>query len=491
MNTEEESTFKPDHFFYLSSNPMAILNKDFRFLEGNDSMKTLIGVEETSIHEHVFVDFVHTDDRTSCIQHLQQLLLQETNNIRFESKLVSLHDETKWMHWEVFTAPQSSVLYLSGFEVTEDRITRSVVEEHMDKLLQIIELVPHPIFLKDSNARYILVNQAQADLFSTTRKNFIGRDDSFFIKNEKEINGINESDHTVLNERQRILLAEQEITHPNGQKRILYTSKIPFFSNFSGEVNILGVSIDITDIKNSENELRKINFELDSFIYHASHDLRAPLCSIEGLLNLINVEQDESIRQKCVEEGIKSIKRLDGFISDLTNLSRNSRLEVKPVQIKFKKIIHRTLANLKYMQNAERVNVSVHVQKDANFYSDKQRMKIIFMNLISNALKYQKPDSTNPYITVSVYANEEYSEIEIRDNGVGIENKYQQKVFEMFFRGTVLSTGSGLGLYITKEITAKLGGTIHLDSKEQEGTTFRIRIPNLIREQGKNIADKS
>jgi PAS domain S-box-containing protein len=482
--------FNSESFFRLSNAPTGIMGKDFTLQSVNPSFLKIFPFEKDSLEKTSFEGLFHEAD-AEIIKTKLTALSAGAVSVLFDSKITNRNNELKWFSWEIVKDDISENYYFLGFDITKSKNDQHVLEEHTDKLLKIIELVPHPIFLKDSNARYILVNQAQADLFSATKEDFIGKDDSYFIKTEEELRGVHASDSVVLNKKKNIILPEQMITHPNGKHKILHTSKIPFLSSFNGEVNILGVSIDITEIKESEIELRKINFELDSFVYHASHDLKAPLCSLEGLLKLIDRETDEEIRKKCVEEGLKSIKRLDGFISDLTDLSRNNRMVIVPSDIKFKKIIKRTLTNLQYMKNADKVKVSVEMDKKAKLYSDKQRMKIIFMNLISNAIKYQRNDNANPSISISIKVTEEFATIEFRDNGIGIEEKYKSKVFDMFFRGTILATGSGLGLYIAREIILKLGGKITLQSEENIGTTISIQIPNLIHQAHTIEEDKT
>ena len=473
---KEGVMFDSEKFFYLSNNPMGTIGTDLTLLTLNPAFEKYFGrISSSTLFESLF----SPEDQESIHLNLKNVSA-DNPSVGFESRILNLNQELCWFSWEILLDETTNHYYFSGTDITAHKNLHSVQEELTDKLLKIIELVPHPIFLKDSNAHYILVNQAQADLFSTSKEEFIGKEDSHFIKSEEELRGVHASDSVVLNKKKNIILPEQTITHPNGKYKILHTSKIPFLSSFNGEVNILGVSIDITDIKDSEKELRKINFELDSFVYHASHDLRAPLCSLEGLLNLIKTDKDDEFRKKCVEEGLKSIKRLDGFISDLTDLSRNNRMDVFPTKIKFKKIIKKTIANLQYIRNAGNVEITVKIEKDELFYSDKNRMKVIFMNLISNAINYQQKDILNPSLMISIKITKDFSEIEFRDNGIGIEEKYKSKVFDMFFRGTVLSSGSGLGLYITKEIIVKLGGKITLLSEENIGTTITLKIPNLI-----------
>src|SRR5690606_22405332 len=129
------------------------------------------------------------------------------------------------------------------------------------------------------------------------------------------------------------------------------------------------------------------------------------------------------------------VKKLDSFIADLTNLSRNSRLESKPQKIDFNQLIKDCVDDLKFMDNAEKVNYDIRVEHNGHddFYSDEDRLKIILMNLISNAIKYQKADQDAPQIIIHIQTGTQTSII-VSDNGVGIENIYQDKVFDMFFR---------------------------------------------------------
>jgi PAS domain S-box-containing protein len=477
----KENKLLLDHFFYFSSDLMCVIGTDGFCKHVNPSFIKLLGLNQETILKASFYTFIHPDDREVSYQRINSYVEGDMYADNFENRFITNSGEIKWLSWKLISFIEEGLIYGIAHDITESKKIKSEMDDHRNKLLQIIDLVPHPIFLKDKIGKYTLVNQAQANLFFTSKNDLLGKDDSHFIKNPEELASILESDHIVLTEKKSIALPEQIITHIDGKRRILHTTKIPFLSNYDGEMSILGISIDMTDIKNAENELRKINFELDSFVYHSSHDLRAPLCSLTGLLNLIKLEKDPLLKDKCVEEAKKSIKRLDGFISDLTDLSRNSRLSIKPEKINFNKIIQSTFDHLKYMQSADKISVKVDIIENEPFYSDKKRLKIIFMNLISNAIKYQSTEaSIRPEININLHINKENVIIKIKDNGIGIEKDLQFKIFEMFFRASENSVGSGLGLYIVKQILEKMNSTISLDSEIGKGSEFRITIPNSI-----------
>jgi len=263
----------------------------------------------------------------------------------------------------------------------------------------------------------------------------------------------------------------------DGSGNIRYIESV--MNNLLEDNSVQGVVVnsrDITQRKDAEIRLKQTNFELDSFVYRASHDLRAPLRSVLGLLNLIRMESAETQKAAYINLAEKSINKLDSFILDLTNFSRNSRLEVQREKIDFKEVISECLDNLKYMEHAEKVDVRVDIREEKPFMSDAGRMSILFQNLISNAIKYQRLNADS-FVEIKVLTNEEGARIEVSDNGKGIQAEYLSRIFEMFFRASEDSYGSGLGLYITRQVVEKLDGKIEVDSVYNEGSSFRVFLP--------------
>jgi PAS domain S-box-containing protein len=238
------------------------------------------------------------------------------------------------------------------------------------------------------------------------------------------------------------------------------------------------VQRDITKRKEAEEELKKINFELDSFVYRASHDLRAPLTSIIGLVNISSNEQDFNTVKSYFEMISDSAKKLDRYIINLLSLSRNSRLDVSNEEISLEEIINETYDELKYMKNAELIKLTYKIVKSCTLYSDGLRLKVIFKNLLSNAIKYQDTRSGDSFLEIDINIDEVAAIIVLKDNGIGISDGIKDKIFDMFFRGTEISDGSGLGLYIVKNIVEKMSGTIKISSNKPKGSDIVIKIPN-------------
>ena len=230
-------------------------------------------------------------------------------------------------------------------------------------------------------------------------------------------------------------------------------------------------------IRISNNELRKTNEELDNFVYKVSHDLRAPISSILGLVNIAKNDQAVENMIACINQIEKSAITQDNFIKDIIELTKNARVKPKRQKIDFEKLVDETFDYLRYSMNSKPAKPKLHLHQDKEFYSDANRMKVIFNNIISNSIKYSDPNHTEIDIDVEVVNG--HAKINIGDKGNGIEKKYQNDVFNMFFRATDQNAGSGLGLYIVKETVHKLKGDVVIESELNKGTTLKMKLPNM------------
>jgi signal transduction histidine kinase len=232
-------------------------------------------------------------------------------------------------------------------------------------------------------------------------------------------------------------------------------------------------------LKRQNEELIKINSELDRFVYSASHDLRAPLMSVKGLLNMIKLDPEKQNAEHYLALMERSVEKLDHFISDIINYSRNSRMDIMPKEIDFHCLVQESIDSLKFMEGAEDVRSIKNITIETPFFSDYSRLLIIFNNIISNAVRYRDVWKKDSFLKIDIRTMKDKAYLSFSDNGVGIAEEYVDKVFKMFFRANADSKGSGLGLYIVKSAVEKLDGVIRVESKLGEGTTFTIEIPNL------------
>lgn len=153
-------------------------------------------------------------------------------------------------------------------------------------------------------------------------------------------------------------------------------------------------------------------------------------------------------------------------------------MKIKVGRIDFQKIIDDSFLDLTYLAGAEQVQQKIAVS-GIDFHSDQWRVKEIFRNLISNAIKYRNKENDCVIISIDIKVDPNNATIVFSDNGIGIDEDKVDNIFEMFYRASETSTGSGLGLYIVKNAIEKLNGSIAVESSSQLGTTFKIKLPNV------------
>jgi signal transduction histidine kinase len=223
-------------------------------------------------------------------------------------------------------------------------------------------------------------------------------------------------------------------------------------------------------------ELRKINLELDQFAYRTSHDLKAPVSSMKGLIKVAELSSSREEIAHCHSLMKDRLAHLEELIRDILDLSKNARTEVDYRSIDVHEVVQQ-LVRTHISEHDGRVDLQVEGKAGFHAYTDPTRFKMVIGNLLSNALHYADLSKPKPFIKVKFWDDQYFFFISIKDNGVGIDEKYQEKIFDMFFRVAETSIGSGLGLYIVKETTEKMNGRIEVISKPGVGSEFIVKFP--------------
>jgi len=225
------------------------------------------------------------------------------------------------------------------------------------------------------------------------------------------------------------------------------------------------------------NELKEVNAELDKFFYSVSHDLRAPLTSLQGLLNLVETAENPKQLQEYIAMLRGRVDNLDQFVKSITAYASNSRQAIVHEPISLRSIFREVLENIRFYPNADGISITLDIPGQQEFRSDPTRLQIIFGNLVANAVKHHDPKKQHPFIKITQELTIDHLTIIIEDNGIGIREEVLPRIFEMFYRGNEHSQGSGLGLFIVKEAVDKLHGTIAVRSVYGQGSTFAVRLP--------------
>jgi len=227
------------------------------------------------------------------------------------------------------------------------------------------------------------------------------------------------------------------------------------------------------------DHLNKIVFELDRFVYSASHDLSAPLKSILGLVQIINFEKDQTKVTEYVSLIKDTVLKLEAVIKSMVDYARNSHVQVKTEKFNLRELVDEVYTELAYLPEAIKLTFDNLIPEELQVQSDRTRVKVIFNNLITNGIKYADKNKTVGFIKIESHRKGSNTFVKVSDNGIGVRAEYLDKIFNMYFRATEISKGSGLGLFIVKETINKIGGKVSVESTIGLGSTFEITIPEM------------
>jgi len=230
-------------------------------------------------------------------------------------------------------------------------------------------------------------------------------------------------------------------------------------------------------LKQTNENLRKINNDLDNFIYTASHDLKAPISNIEGLVDALDsvlIQAPDIPEVKEIIELMRfSVNKFKETIKDLTEISKIQKEKIEDVQeVDVLELLNEIELGIKEVIQSSNTKIELELNESKIRFS-KKNLRSIFYNLISNAIKYKAP-GRNPHIKIKTEKKDGFVLFSISDNGLGIPEKHQGKIFSMFKRFHDHVDGTGIGLYIVKRILDNEGGVINVDSHEGKGSTFNV-----------------
>ena len=455
------------------------IDKEFRYKSFNKNHARIIKEDfdvdiEVGMNVLEFVDDI--EEREDYRRSFEKALEGENFYIleRYESKM-----DGRVRYFDKFYSPlysmRGDILGVTAFirDITDEKIISQKLEER-ERLIQTInENIKDGIFRYSVENGFLYSNRALLELFDVVPPG------------EKNVNL---ADFHVLKHQQ--LKIYNEILNngsiENCEVHFKRTDGTTFWGLLDctltvedGEHLIDGVITNITMLKEMSQNLIKTNSEMDQLVYRTSHDLRAPIASLLGLESLLDTRIKDIEQRELLGIMKGQLKQLDSIILDIITYRKVAKLGLSSEVIDVEDMINNILKGMQFMDNYDLIEKTVVVHAKTSFKNDKHNLQVIFNNLISNAIKYSKKGE-NGFINLNVDITDDRLLIVIEDNGIGIEQSYLSRVFNMFYRATNHATGTGLGLFIVKEAVNKLEGDIKVDSKVGEGSTFTVRIPNLI-----------
>jgi PAS domain S-box-containing protein len=361
-------------------------------------------------------------------------------------------------------------------------------------LNSVVENNPVMIFLKEAkDLRFILFNQAAEEITGYTRGEVIGKNDHDLFPPE-EAERFTAKDRAVLDLRGAMDFSEERIHTKHRGQRFLHTRRMALLDDKGEPEYLLGVSEDITERKSAEEAVRQLNAdlaaqssqlkaankELEAFSYSVSHDLRAPLRSIDGFSQALledYAEQLDSTAQNYLRRVRAASQRMAELIDDLLNLSRVSRTECRLETTDLSAMTKQVVAELR--QREPQRSIEIAVPEGILAKGDSRLLKVILENLIGNAWKFTAKTADAKIMFGESGDNGEHRYF-VRDNGAGFDPTYAKKLFGAFQRLHDASEfpGTGIGLATVQRIVHRHGGTIWAEGKPNEGATFYFTLPN-------------
>jgi PAS domain S-box-containing protein len=467
---------------------LTVLGQDGIVLDMSPSAKRILGYDPKEIIGQFRVDLIFEEDQSKMFEAFEKAKALPHTFPRIQYRHIMPDGSLKWIEGvfnNLLEEPSVKAVVLNYRDINDRKKYEQELLKANDRFKLITRATNDVVWDWDLITNEVWWNENYFSLFEYNKAVVKPTIHSWYDGiHPDDKDRVIERVHTAIKEGQYFWVDEYRFVKSDGTYLNIYDRAYLLYDAEGRPYRIIGAMMDISPRKMAEDklktqfeELQKKNYELDRFVYSVSHDLRAPLASILGLIHIAEMEVLTPDVKKFLELMQCSVSRLDDFIGEILDYSLNSRIEVTFEKINFNELIAATLNRVKGLAGADRLKINVEVKDRIDFYSDASRIKILLNNLLTNSILFQD-EHKESYVSISVKTNYNLTIISVRDNGIGIEKKFIDKIFNMFYKASVMSTGSGLGLYIVKEIVTKLGGTVSANSEYGKWTEFEIILPN-------------
>lgn len=366
-------------------------------------------------------------------------------------------------------------------DITERKQAELALQESEEKFRTIFELAPYEIMINRMDGSYVQVNQTFLDNVNLTLEQVIGKHTADLLEIDP---ATFEFMIQQIQTRGQFHNAEIRVRRPRGEWA--YSLASLKIISLAGEPHLLSIAADITALKQAQTEREQLiaeleakNTELERFTYTVSHDLKSPIVTIKGFLGWLERDAatgDAERMQRDIQHIREAADKMHDLLNDLLELSRIGRLMNPPETISFAELVQEAL-NLVAGRIAER---GVEIRLTSNLptvYGDRVRLIEVLQNLVDNAVKFMG-NEPQPCIEIGVNQEPDKTVFFVRDNGIGIEPRYQHKVFGLFERLDQSIEGTGIGLALVKRIIEVHGGRIWVESDGPgQGSTFYFTLP--------------
>ena len=366
-------------------------------------------------------------------------------------------------------------------DITEQVETQQKVAQAAAELRVIAANAPVFIFRANATGQLNYVNETLYE-WSGLEPNSSQLEAVWSLIHPEDLPLIQESFPASVRNQQAWESAAYRMRRRDGEYRWTISRTQPYFNADEQLIGFTGITVDIHEQIMLQKQLTRTNVDLDNFIYTASHDLKAPILNIEGLMEaLLDQMPPAFLEQNTIKrttdlifESVQRFKRTIDHLTEITKLQKENTPEAELISLE--SIITEIQLDLAPVIRAEQAQITVDVTSCPTIRFSEKNLRSIIYNLLSNAIKYRAPKRT-PQVRVYCFIIPEYQVLAVQDNGLGLDLNQEKKLFAMFKRLHNHVEGTGIGLYMVKKIIENAGGKIEVQSKVGEGSTFQIFFP--------------
>lgn len=481
-----------DSLLEYSPNIIYSKNRKGAYTFVNKSFEELIGKSKYQIIGKTDIELFDNKDSIMTLINNDAEVLNSKKPMVYEEQTRSKDGAVKYFLSTKFPIldTKSEVKFICGFssDITDRVISESILKEKSERIYDLYNNAPCGYLSVKKGGLIIDINDTFLHWLSYSREEVIDKMLFTELITEDSLQKVSEKINTAkYNYDDLVMPLDLKYISKNGTMFTGRTNSSFVFDETNEMIHTRTVVLDITELKEAENNIRKLNAELEAFSYSVSHDLRAPLRAIDGFAKILVEDYSDKIDQegnRFLNIIIQNANKMSKLIDDLLDFSRIGRKDIIRSKIIFNDLIHEILADTDIPEN---VQINVNIASDSIVYADRNMLKVILNNLISNSIKYSSKIE-NPIINIFDIKDKHNYIFCVEDNGVGFDEEFKNKLFEVFQRLHYDSEyeGTGVGLALVNRIVEKHEGAIWAESKPFVSTKFYVALPNYNNETNTN-----
>jgi PAS domain S-box-containing protein len=488
LKEKEQLLSNYDALFETSNDLLGVLSLEGKFIKLNPAFSKILGWSDEQFMNKSFMEFVHPEDRQNTLQAVEALVLGETLS-NFTNRYIIKSGEVRWIEWVCVPDPESGLAYTIGRDVTEFTTKKESLRRSEEKYRGLFEKNQGIISIHDTEGNFLDVNEAGLKASGFSREELMSCNLYDLIIPEKHDNvkiylrQIKTSNHAS---------GEMTIRKKNGEKAVWHFMSV-IDENIDGNLQVMANAVDITERKKMENEIlaakeiaEKAYALKSEFVANMSHEIRTPLNGIIGFTELLlETNLDETQRQylEIINQSGVSLYSIINDILDFSKLEKQ-KLKLNLDKVEIEELVSEAFNIVAYSNTKKQLEMLIDIDDTIPRYiwTDEMRLKQVFVNLLSNALKFTEEGEIVLYVKVLDDLGERKKQIRfgVRDTGIGINSEKQAEIFNAFSQedGSITKRygGTGLGLTISNQILALAGSVLQVESNQGKGSDFFFDI---------------